>query len=243
MSEPADDDLLAAEYVLGLLDGPERAAAEARAAADPGFAASVEAWSQRLAPMLFGAPAEPPGRVWDGIAARLAANDEDAPGPARGGGAAAARRWRMAAIGASALAASLALVLVTRPAPPPQAPAVAVAPRPEPEPLLVASLRDENSPSAVTISVEPAGGQLLVTPVRLPSDGRAPELWIIPGDGTPRSLGVIQAVAPSRVVVPRQHRAHLHQGATFAITLEPAGGSPTGAPTGPITASGKINRV
>jgi anti-sigma-K factor RskA len=132
-------------------------------------------------------------------------------------------------------------VLVTRPAPAPtpEAPPAIVSP----QPVLVASLSDEKTASAATISVEQAGGQLLVTPVRLPEDGRSPELWIIPGDGTPRSLGVIPAVAASRVAVPAQHRAHIHQGATFAITLEPAGGSPTGAPTGPITASGKMNRV
>ncbi len=230
-----DDDLVAGEYVLGLLEGPERAGAEARAAADPAFAERVEAWAVRLAPMLTGTPADPPTSVWQGIAARLAANDEEAPARSQS----SARGWRIATIGASAIAASLALVLVTRPAPVPEAPRAIVSP----QPVLVASLSDEKTASAATISVEEAGGQLLVTPVRLPEDGRSPELWIIPGDGTPLSLGFFRGVAASRVAVPAQHRAHIHQGATFAITLEPAGGSPTGAPTGPITASGKINRV
>ncbi|HEX8442465.1 MAG TPA: anti-sigma factor [Allosphingosinicella sp.] len=238
MTEP-DDDVLAAEYVLGLLEGSERSTAEARATADPAFAEQVEAWSVRLAPMLTGSPVEPPAAVWHAIAAKLAANDDE--GTDRT--SAAIRRWRMATIGASAVAASLALVLVTRPGPAPQAPPVAIAPPQQAQAVLVASLGDEKSASAVTIAVEGTGERLLVTPVRLAAGGRAAELWIIPGDGTPRSLGVIGAELPSRVGVPESHRAHIHSGATFAISLEPAGGSPTGAPTGPIAASGKINRV
>jgi len=234
-----DDDILAAEYVLGLLEGSERLTAETRATADPAFAEQVEAWSVRLAPMLTGNGEEPPASVWQGIAARLAVNDDEVVASA----SAAVRRWRLATIGASAIAASLALVLVTRPEPAPQAPPVANAPQPQPQAVLVASLGDEKTASAVTIAVESAGEQLLVTPVRLAADGRAAELWIIPEDGTPRSLGVIRAAAPSRVAVPITHRAHIHSGATFAISLEPAGGSPTGAPTGPVAASGKINRV
>jgi anti-sigma-K factor RskA len=230
-----DDDIFAGEYVLGLLEGPERTAAEARLAADPAFAELVEDWAVRLEPMLAATPVEPPEAVWQRISARLAANDD---APAGTGGA--VRRWRLATIGASVIAASLAFILVTRPAPElpptPQLPPVATAP----QPVLVASLADEKTDSAVTISVDGSGGRLLVTPVRLPADGRDPELWIIPEDGTPRSLGVIPVSAVTRVAVAPQHQAHIHSGATFAITMEPVGGSPSGAPTGPITASGKI---
>lgn len=233
-----EDDLFAGEYALGLLEGPDLAAAQARIAADRAFADRVEAWAARLSPMLEGSPAEPSDNVWQAISARLAANDEGM--PARP--AAAVRGWRWATLAASAVAASLALVLVTRPAPEASAPATPVVAA-APASALVASLQDDVAASAVTISVEQSGGQLIVTPVRLAVEGRTPELWIIPGDGTPRSLGVIPAAAPSRVAVPEQHRAHLQQGATFAISLEPAGGSPTGAPTGPVAASGKIVRI
>jgi anti-sigma-K factor RskA len=234
-----DDDVLAGEYLLGLLEGPDLAAAKERAAADPLFAARVEAWATRLAPLFTGSPAEPPASVWEAISAQLPSNDDEAPARAH----ASLRRWRFATAGVTALAASLALVLVTRPEPAPRPQAPPVSGAPQSQPVLVASLKDEKTASAVTIAVGPAGSQLLVTPVRLPDDARASELWIIPGDGTPRSLGVIPAAAPSRVAVPAHHRAHIHAGATFAISLEPAGGSPTGAPTGPIAASGKISRV
>jgi anti-sigma-K factor RskA len=233
MTAPDDDGLLAGELVLGLLEGPERSSAEARADGDPEFAALVDAWRVRLAPLLTGSPEKPPDHVWESIRSQLAAND-DAPLSAA---EAALRRWRMFAVTASAVAASLALVLVTRaPAPPPkEAPAAAA-------PTLVATLEGEGTPAIVTISVSEAG-QLLVTPVRLSTDGSVPELWVIPEDGKPRSLGVIQASAPSAVRVAPAHRPHVHHGATFAISQEPRGGSPTGAPTGPVVASGKINIV
>ena len=233
MTPSDDDDVLAAELVLGLLEGPERSSAEARADADPDFAALVEAWRVRFAPLLARSAESPPDHVWESIRSQLAVND-DAPLSAA---EAALRRWRLFAVTASAVAASLALVLVTRaPAPPPQAAPAAAAP------TLVATLQGDGTPAIVTISVSEAG-QLLVTPVRLPADGRVPELWVIPEDGKPRSLGIIQASNPSAVQVAPAHRPHVHHGATFAISQEPRGGSPTGAPTGPVVASGKINMV
>jgi anti-sigma-K factor RskA len=233
MTPSDDDDVLAAELVLGLLEGPERGGAEARAGADFAFAALVEDWRVRLAPLLTQSPQSPPDHVWDRIRSQLSAND-DAPLSAA---EAALRRWRVFAVAASAVAASLALVLATRP--PVEAPVAAPA---APAPTLVATLQGDDGPAIVTISVSEAG-RLLVTPVRLPTDGRVPELWIIPEDGKPRSLGVIQAGAPSAVPVAPAHRLHVHHGATFAISQEPRGGSPTGAPTGPVVASGKINIV
>ena len=49
-SEFSGDELLAAEYALGVLAGPDRATAERRMARDRAFAALVAAWEQRLAP-------------------------------------------------------------------------------------------------------------------------------------------------------------------------------------------------
>jgi hypothetical protein len=117
MNPGDDDDILAGELALGLLEGAERDDAEARAGNDAEFAALVEAWRNRLAPLLTQHSEAPPERLWQGIKARLSAND-DAP---LNDAERALRRWRMLGISASAIAASLALVLVTRaPEPPPQ---------------------------------------------------------------------------------------------------------------------------
>jgi len=234
MTGSEDDDLLAAELALGLLEGEERSSAEIRESSDADFGALVEAWRERLSPMLGTAGETPSQQVWTGINARLAAND----GPPLSPGEAALRRWRAFGISASAIAASLALVLVTR-TPPAELPQ----PRPEaPGPTMVATLQGEDQAAIVTISASP-DGRLLVTPVALPTDGRVPELWIIPDDGKPRSLGVIAASTSSRVKVAAANMPHVRRGATFAISQEPPGGSPTGAPTGPVIATGKINIV
>jgi len=66
--------------------------------------------------------------------------------------------------------------------------------------------------------------------------GRALELWSVPGQGAPRSLGLVSAQGATTVL-----RTRLLEGtAAFAVSLEPAGGSPTGAPTGPVLSVGKL---
>jgi len=67
------------------------------------------------------------------------------------------------------------------------------------------------------------------------------ELWAVPPQGTPRSLGLISANGTT--IVPRGRlAASLVKGdtAALAVSLEPPGGSPTGAPTGPVLYAGKL---
>lgn len=72
-AEPDDQELLAAEYVLGTLDAEERARARALVAMDPGFAAMVRAWERRLGELnVLVAAVEPPPEIWDRIKAGIA---------------------------------------------------------------------------------------------------------------------------------------------------------------------------
>ena len=67
-----EDELLAAEVALGVLTGAERAAAEARVAREPAFAAMVEHWDERLSPWAREiAETAPTPQVWERIAAAL----------------------------------------------------------------------------------------------------------------------------------------------------------------------------
>jgi anti-sigma-K factor RskA len=66
---------------------------------------------------------------------------------------------------------------------------------------------------------------------------------VIPGDGVPRSLGVINRGGETAITLPAALRTVTAAGATLAVSLEPAGGSPTGKPTGPVIAAGKINKI
>ena len=65
---------------------------------------------------------------------------------------------------------------------------------------------------------------------------QALELWAVPAQGAPRSLGLVRADGATTLL-----RAHLLDNtAAFAVSVEPAGGSPPGAPTGPIVSLGPL---
>lgn len=218
-----DDDLLAAEHALGLTD------AGARVASDPAFAAAVEAWRARLDPLL-GPERAPPPELWDRIAARLPANDTGDP----------VRRWRVATFAASAAAAVLLGLLIARPAGETPAPQVAAT---APARMMVASLMPKEGKGALSITYDKSAGRMVVNPVGMDARGRTPELWVIPADGKPRSLGVVPAKTAMAMTVRPEHRAMLADGVTLAVSLEPRGGSRTGQPTGPVVMTGTMSAV
>lgn len=232
-------DLLAGEYALGLLEGGELAEAQRRSLRDPNFAALVERWNVRLEPMLAQVSAvNPDPSLWQRIAGSL---EEPQQRPAE---LDQVRRrlalWRGYSVAATALAASLLLVIGLRPAP--EAPAPVPAPA-APQPVMVASLAPENGAVTLTASYDPATNSLVVAPAAMsPVPGHDHELWIVPEDGTPRSLGLVAATETRRMALPALPRT-LVETATIALSAEPAGGSPTGQPTGPIVASGKFVRI
>lgn len=226
-----EDEILAGEYALGLLSPEDARAAEVRMKTDAPLSLRVAWWRDQLSPLAEEAGAEPGSHVWQGIETRLGVNDNPVD---------RARPWKWATGGMGALAAALLAVVALRPevAPPPGPPTV-----PTPALPLVASLSGEKG-MAVTIAFDSGSRRLLVTPVTLdPGKGDA-ELWVIPvGQTVPVSLGVIDAktAGSHQVDVPRA--ALLAPGATFAISQEVRGGSPTGAAQGPVIASGKLIRV
>jgi anti-sigma-K factor RskA len=116
-----------------------------------------------------------------------------------------------------AVAASLVLVLVTTLIPPQQ--------------VLVATLA--TSDARLSYEVRSFGDTLQVTRVAgVPAvEGQVHELWLIAPDAAPVSLGLLEAETLTvRYPVPPA-------GWTLAVSIEPAGGSPTGAPTGPVILS------
>jgi len=245
MSEEAElggDDLLAAELALGLLEGEELAEARRREIEDYSFARAVEQWNERFAPMLDAIPPEQPrADLWDRIAERLQDKGSNIVSiePMRR----RANMWRAYSIGVTALAASLALVLafdVLNDSPVAQQPPAASAA----EPVLVATLAAEDGPSRLVISYDRQSESLLVAPAELSgAAGHDHELWLLPPSGNPRSLGIVRAGAPQRLRVPLELAAALRTDASLAVSVEPTGGSPTGLPTGPVIASGPLQRI
>lgn len=242
--EPPRTDLLAGEYVLGVLDAEARAQVQSRIARDPAFARLVVEWESRLAPWLHEfAPGDVPAHVWPRIRAALGW----APvAPVHRGLWHHTGFWR----GAAALAAAVALVavFVGRPqmdeapvdtpvvvAPPVVTPAADAA-------LPVTTLAHEDGSPGWLASVDVAHGRVLLVPVPSPADaqGRVPELWLIPEGGAPVSLGLVSIERAHAVDVPATVRAALVAGSALAVSLEPPGGAPAGAPTGPVVASGAL---
>lgn len=203
-----EDDLLAADYVLGTLPPDDWRAARDRAAVDGAFAARVAAWEARLAPLNAGFPEVP---VPADQLARIEARLFPAPARRRGGWAG----WLAGALVAGALAVV----------------AVQVTQAPPPAPGLTATLAAEGGALVFAARYDPAAARLTVTRAQgaPAAPGQDFELWAIDAAGVPRSLGLLPStVAAFDVALP--------PGQVLAVSLEPAGGSPQPVPTGPVLA-------
>lgn len=241
-------DLLAAELALGLLEGAERAEAQRLRLGDPAFAAAVEDWADRLGPLALAVPGvQPSATLWAAIERKLAgAANDDAPAAAPADLTARLRRWQASTLLTGAVAAALALALVLRPATVVHAPApeIAAAPPPPAAPaagqIAVAQLSAPDGAPLLAASYDAATGELRIRALRLPEGQKVPELWIIPADGKPRSLGFIEADGTSRVAIARPIQGFVDDQPVLAVTLENRDPQPHAAPTGDILASGKV---
>jgi len=207
-------DRLAAEYVLGTLRHRARRRFE-RWLLSPQVGALVKAWEERLAglePRLT--PVTPPAAVWNGIENKL---------DLRRFQRAPAMRWL--AIAASLLFFTVVGVFLTR--------------APE-QPQLASTQRSALQSESQTIywNVEVLGDHqelnLHVSTVHELPAGKVHELWALPEGGAPVSLGLMPHTGDHHRVLNATQRAALASSRQIAVSLEPEGGSPTGAPTGPV---------
>ena len=219
-NKPALAEQLAAEYALGTLRGPARERFRRWMREDGAIARAAAEWEARLGPLAGAvAPRRPPERVWRAIEARL-------------GAAAPARRsswWRGLALVATGAAAALVVMAVFLPTQQPPSAA-----------SYVAVLSDARTQRAVLyVSASRRGAELRIKTLdpSIRVAGASLELWALPRGGKPRSLGLV----PGGQSVLRLAAAAdqvLADVPMLAVSLEPAGGSKTGAPTGPVLYSG-----
>jgi anti-sigma-K factor RskA len=228
-AKPGLADALAQQYAAGTLRGGARRRYEALLPGHPMLRAALAQWQARLMPLtLVLEPQAPPARVWQRIEQRLwpVAAARPAPWWQR------LSLWRGVSALASLATLGLALLLVL---PGPAAPPVVV--------VLQGTGGAAQGVNSFVASVS-ADGRALVTRPLLPVSleaNRVLELWSVPPDGAPRSLGLI--AADGATVIERQRLpASLLKGGTaaLAVSIEPPGGSPTGAPTGPVVYAGKL---
>ena len=229
--ERGGDDLLAAEYVLGVLPADERQIASRRIDTETAFARLVDAWEVHFAPMAAAyAAVEPPASVKVAIDRRLFASTAST-FPAPGGSLwTSLAFWRgLAAAAIAALAVYVALPYVNPPVQPPR---------------LVASLAADNSNVKYLAVYDAARHEVGLSLVSGDHGaGKDFELWMIEGKNAPVSMGVIPAGQTARVAVTPAVQQKLAQGAVLAVSLEPTGGSPTGQPTGPVVAAGDLKGI
>jgi anti-sigma-K factor RskA len=225
--KPERADALAAEYVAGTLRGRARQRFETLLPSHPALQRAVRDWQDRLIPLTTSVPeVPPPPQVWRGIEDRLWPAPAAAPWWQRLG------LWR--ALSGTALAGVVGLSVLLGQPPAAQAPVVVV---------LESTGTTAVNPATIVASFS-GDGRALVTrtlmPVALTTD-RVLELWSVPPQGNPRSLGLISANGAT--VLKREHlAATLLKGGTaaLAVSVEPPGGSPTGVPTGPVVFAGKL---
>jgi anti-sigma-K factor RskA len=234
MTISPDDDFAAAEYALGTLAPVERAKLAARRLREPELDQAIRAWEARLAPLAEAAPEiEPPRDFLPAIEARIRGASPQATADAatitlkR-----SIRRWRAVAIAASIVASMLAIGFAAR----------EMSRQSLPREYVAILQKDAASPAfAVTVNLDKQ--ELTVRPVAAQTPpGRSYELWIIDAKlGAPHSLGVIGET--SRAASLSAYDPAVVENATYAVTVEPPGGSPDGKPSGLPVFVGKLVQV
>ncbi|WP_314440395.1 anti-sigma factor [Massilia timonae] len=227
---PALCDKLAAEYVLGTLKGGARRRFEAHLRDDAALRRLVHEWEERLAPMAeFSSPQPAPERVWLAIERRLGLRRRHA----------AWEFWRSESLvfwrtlGLASTACALLLVGVL---------GASLLDRSRVDYL--ATLQDDKARTALLLTGDSRRQVLtvrLVEPAPVAAD-RSLQLWAVPKQGNPRSLGVL---SDRGVIELELNRAAIGDDvALLAVSLEPRGGSPNpDGPTGPILYKGNWVRM
>ena len=228
---------LSGEYVLGTLRGGARRRFEGLLSGSPLARRAVAEWQDRLHPMAEFAPAaQPSPKVWTNLSKQLGLNVS----LARDDKLAFWRGlhndlafWRGLGMVSTLLATILISVLVGKQL----APSL-------PANTYVAMLADDQSRPVALATGDPLRHQVtirLVTAQAVAAD-KSLELWAVPKDGAPRSLGLLAADGSITLALP--DNASPATIPLLAVTLEPKCGSPNpNGPTGPIVFKGAWVKV
>jgi anti-sigma-K factor RskA len=223
---PEDRDARIAEYALGTLAGDERAAFEAELARDEALRRAVAVWSERLQPLADSvASVAPPVALRERILARIGGADD---GKAQ---SFSILRWLAWTFGASAVAAGVAVaaVLLFTPQPPELGGYAMLHEATESASVVVVQI-DKERRQMVLLAQAPAAGA-----------GKDYELWVLPPGKSPVSLGVLKAGERIERPIDQMRAVLLQPATTLAVSLEPSGGSVSGAPTGPVLFTGAFH--
>jgi len=217
---------LAAEYALGTLRGPARQQFEENMRQDAQLTAEVIRWQEAFTQLDNRLPPiTPPPSVWKKIQRQLPDSLEPLPAiPAK-------RITPLRSYLGWAIAAGLAALLLM--------PRLLVQPAPLVPVAILANGQHAPNQGQWVVSADKSTRSLTLTPLQTAgvATNHSLELWAIPADGKPRSLGLLNTQSPTQLTL----AANMPEsGSTLAISLEPKGGSPTGQPTGAVLYSGRM---
>jgi len=217
-------DALIGEYMLGTLRGAARRRFERALREEPTVALRLRTLQHEFAPYYSERIAETPAAGgWQRLERELNLSQHRAPWYSR---VSFLRGWALGATAAFVLGLTLPALRTTT----------------ETTLTPIAQLALKGAPPSVTAALSRDGSTLELRAARPIVAGplQSYELWVIPQGGAPLSLAVLGQL-DGALRVPEGHRGQLRKGAVLAITVEPAGGSPTGGPTGPVILSGAIS--
>jgi anti-sigma-K factor RskA len=220
---------LSSEYVLGTLKGGARRRFESWLKDDASLRRSVAEWQDRLVPLAeLTVPVTPSPQLWRRIEAQLDKQHQESNADRSTGWFGSLSFWRGLSIGSTAIAALLVVVLLGR------QPDIGIA-----SPDSIAVLADDQARIAMVVKGDVKRRQLIVKVVAPQNIGpdKSLELWALPKEGAPRSLGLV--AANQEVVLALPPNTNPQSIPTLAVSLEPKGGSPNpNAPTGPVLFKG-----
>lgn len=234
MTELDDIDGLAAEYVLGTLSREERLSVAERRASDKALDRAIEDWERRLGPMVETvAPVAPSPNLYNKIRAQIGLSQHVVSLKAREQQLARrAVRWRNAFVGATALAASLVGILGYR----------EMVDRKEAT-QYVAVLDSGNAKPAFLLTVDTKTNIAVITAVNPPPQSdKTYQVWLVSDKmPKPKSLGMVNKPGEMQMM-PMESKSEMDllMNASFEVSVEPMGGSPTGAPSGPVMFTGRL---
>ncbi len=226
---PDDIDILAAEYALGSLDAVQRHALMA-AYPGPELRGRIAAWEARLAPLTECVPAaSPPPELWQRLVLATGITAPPRPGArtrvAQAAPANSNALWQFATAASLFLAASIA--------------AYSIFPNTQNADPMLAALSPAGVPGASYLVRVDSSGLATVFALGAPPanmEGRSLQLWsLVDGATIPASLGLINAGGAARLKI------RSAAGTQLLVTLEPAGGSISGKPTGPVVFAGRLS--
>ena len=235
--KPELQEQLAAEYALGTLRGAARRRFQRWMREDAALAMAVARWETRLAPMAGAVqPVQPPAHVWQRI--KEHANQ----GRSTQGLWNSIGFWRSLGLAASGMTAALLVtaLLISPQVPQSARPPAALAPAGTIVASYLAILSDVKTQKPVlVVSAGRKSDQLWFRALgpAIQVAGKNLELWALPKSGAPKSLGLV-AGGEGKLTLVAAADESLGEIPALAVSLEPEGGSPTGAPTGPVLFSG-----